>query len=346
MIVKSHNQLLYCSSGNSNSNQTISGSLIPLSRIQDYSLDINYPYYQGTDLNNNIISQNINRTTATLGLNYFPIDLKNEFIFGFYSGTGQSTFSSLDEEKNIFIRFSQFGFDANLSNKTTDYCLGLGNGVINSYSLSTAIGNPLQSNINWEFLNIQSYTGCSGQNVPTFNHNTQELSTGKFTLFAGNSFVENSISIIRDRDITLSFSTGTCMGIQLTGANSCYVQNFNLALNFDRSQILELGKKYPSERNILYPINYDFSTEVVMNGLTEDNISDYFCENKKYNILLNCRKQIECTGNSSLFNIFINGLKLERQTFNANLSGPNTISLSFKGLIANSFDLDNNIWID
>ena len=345
MIIKAHNQLLYCSIGNSNSDQTISGSLIPLSRIQDYSLDISYPYYQGTTLSNQAISQSISRSTATLGLNYYPTDLRNELIFGFNLGTGQCVFSNLNQEKNIFIRFSKFGYDGSISNDPTDYCLGLGNGIINSYSLSTAIGNPLQSNINWEFLNVQSYTGCSGQNVPTFNHETQEFNSDLFTLFAGNSLAENPISIIKDRDITLSFSTGTCMGIQLTGADSCYVQNFNLALNFDRSQILELGKKYPTERNVLYPINFDFSTEVVMNGLTEDNVSEYFCENKKYNILLNCRKQIGCTGSSSLFDISINGLKLERQTFNANLSGPNTVSLSFKGLIANSFDLDNNIWI-
>lgn len=346
MIFKSHNQLLYCSSGNSNSDQSISGSLIPLSRIQDYSLDISYPYYQGTTLSNQSISQAISRPIATLGLNYYPTDLRNEFLFGFQSGTGQCSFGDLDSEKNIFVRFSKFGYNATLSNDSDDYCLGLGNGVINSYSLSTAVGNPLQSNINWEFLNVQSYTGVSNQNLPSFNHDNQLFNSGVFSLFSNYSDLDpssNQVAIIKDRDATISFSTGTCMGIQLLGENSCYLQNFNLAVNFDRTKITEFGKKYTSERNIIYPIHFDFSVEAVLNELNEDSTYNYFCSDKKYNILLNIRKQIGCTGSSSLFNLSINGLKLERQTFNANLSGPNTVNLGFKGLISNNFDLNNNI---
>ncbi len=350
MILKYNNQVLFCSSGDSNSVQDISGSLIQLSRIQDYSLDISYPYYQGTDLNNNTILQAIARPSATLGLNYYPTNLNNELVFGFTTGTGQGAFSNLNSEKNFYVRFSREGYDAINSTNQSDSVLGFGNGVINSYSLSTAVGNPLQGNINWEFLEIRSYTGVSGQNLPSFDHNNQDFNTGKFTIFQGNSSYQTGVSgqniaIIAQKDLALSFSTGNCMGIQLTGENSCYLQNFNLALNFNRAHILELGKKYPTNRDIIYPIEFDFSVEAVLNTINDDATSNYFCTNQKYNILLNCKKYTSCSEFYNIFNIAINGLKLERQTFNANLSGPNTVSLSFKGLIANNFDLNNNIFI-
>lgn len=350
MILKYNNQVLFCSSRDSNSVQDISGSLIQLSRIQDYSLDISYPYYQGTDLNNNTILQAISRPSATLGLNYCPTNLNNELVFGFVTGSDQGAFSNLNSEKNLFVRFSREGYDAINSTNQSDLVLGFGNGVINSYSLSTAVGNPLQSNTSWEFLEIRSYTGVSGQNLPSFNHNNQDFNTGKFTIFQGNSSYQTGISgqniaVIAQKDLMLSFSTGNCMGIQLTGENSCYLQNFNLALNFNRAHVLELGKKYPTNRDILYPIEFDFSAEAVLNNINEDATSNYFCSNQKYNILLNCKKYTSCSNYYNIFNLAINGLKLERQTFNANLSGPNTVSLSFKGLISNSFDLNNNIFI-
>lgn len=85
--------------------------------------------------------------------------------------------------------------------------------------------------------------------------------------------------------------------------------------------------------------------EAVLNTINDDATSNYFCTNQKYNILLNCKKYTSCSEFYNIFNIAINGLKLERQTFNANLSGPNTVSLSFKGLITNSFDSENNIFV-
>lgn len=351
MVIRSNNQSLFCSSGDSFSNQEISGSLIQLNRIQDYSLDMTIPYFGVNNLENNSFYQSVSRPTATLGLNYSISNLSNESAFGFNFGTGQSFFSNLNTEKNIYVKFVPLGYDV-IGYLGQGYTLGFGNGVITSYSMSATVGSELKANTNFEFLEVQSYTGSSGQNVPTFDHNTQSFESGLFNipiiLSDYNTGISGqNISIIGNKDLVLSFSTGNCIGIDITGQNSCYIQNFNLAVNFNRSYINELGKKYPSSRPILYPIELEFQCEAVLNeSWNKDSLSDYFCSNRKYNINLLAKKYINCTNHYNIFNLYINGLILDKQTFNASYVGPNTVNLGFKTIISNNFDLNNNIWID
>lgn len=348
MIIRYPNQVLFCTTGDSISRQE-SGDFYQLNRIQDYSLDISVPYYQGITTDNKVIYQTINRPTATLGINYLNSDLNNELAIGFLTGTTQSAFADLNTEKNYYIRFSKEGVDAIGDSTQNNNVIGLGNGLLNSYSVSAAVGNELKTSLNYEFLEVKSYTGTSNQQSVGFNHETQNFDTGKFTLPTANSGINyisgQAITAISHKDIILNFSTGNCFGIQITGANSCYLQNFNLAVNFNRSRILELGKKYPVIRPIIYPIEIDLSAEAILNGLGEDFTSNYFCSTGNYNVELIVQKQTSCYSKQRLYTVQINGLKLERQTFNASLGGPNSINLGFKGLIANNFDSGNNIWI-
>lgn len=350
MIFRYNNQALYNSLGDSASVQDINigqGSVNQISRVQDISLDISIPYYQGTSLENNVIMDNISTSIATLGFNFLPSALTNYQRFALFSFSGGGALDNnlkLNEERNYYIRFNQ---DRDLvgNSSLTDNVIGLGNGVITSFSLGGSVNNLLKSHMELEFLEVKSYTGVSGQMTPNFRHDTQQFDTGNF-FYLQPAIAQNGagIAALKSNDISLNFSTGDCFALSLTGDNSCYLQSFNIAVNINRTAVLELGKKYPTIRPVIFPIEVNVQTEAIVSHLSEDQISSYFCDGRTYDISITANTRT-CSGvsDSIPLTVDIKDLKLERQSFNSSLNGPLTVSLSWKTLIGNYSDMNRRL---
>jgi hypothetical protein len=140
----------------------------------------------------------------------------------------------------------------------------------------------------------------------------------------------------------MEFPSGSAFAIALEDSNNCYLQNFNLSINFNRDKITELGSIYPKNRPVIYPIEIGLQAEALMNQYKIDKLSTLLCNNTGFdiNIILKqpCSQAIAAK-------FILKGLKLESQSVSSSLSGPQTASFTWRGFISNPFSLTNNLFI-
>lgn len=342
-----YNVALFVSSGDCFSTQTGFKDIEQLSRIQscDFSIDMNRDLVQYTDLSFNDIRNK--PPIVNFNYNYLVTNGDNEKKIGFLlKGTGDSIFKNLNIEKNVYFVASENNKEVNYSNFDNCNIFGLGNCLINEYLVSAEVGRFVVSNINGQALNVNSYTGLPiNLNSPALNQDG-EFYNNKFSIYSGNSFFKDNgdfseqISALTHGDVMMELPIDFGFATDMSGSNSCLIQNFTLRINFQRDENYIIGK-YSPNRQMKMPIAVELSADVILTKLQADSLKRD-CSDKAKDIKIIIKKP--CTDLLAI-EYFIKGLKLTTSSFSSSISNRLLGSFTWKGYISDFNSKENNLYI-
>jgi hypothetical protein len=328
---------LFVSSGDSYSNQSVSGGIVQLSRIQSIDIGLDLPSEDIQFLDANIQSVQVERPFVTLNYTYFPTNGKNERVIGFFTNITGNAIKKLNQEKNYYISYLENSLDYNLysGNQPEIYkTIGLGNMLLDSWSLSASVGGFVTANSSLRGINLVSYTGLPvNLEAPTLNI-TDGLSNGVlFSLPRGESLYESlplnpadGISALTAGDITLSFSTGSAFATFISGDKKCILQDFSFNLSLQRNQSQSLGSIFP-DRPIQFPVEMSIQANAVLQEYSARQLLDLNCEDFFSDVEITMKQK--CSDNV-VFKLNAHKLRLKSQNMSQFLGGIGLVNVNFE----------------
>lgn len=333
---------------------------------QSPTVSINLSYYL-TDLENesNLGFYVRNKKAIYTGLNGVQATRENGYFSG-YSVTQDANFISknLTQESgfNFFIAATSEGTDLNLENTISGKAIiGIGNALINSYSLEAQVGRFPTVNIQAEGLNINSsiyknYLVAENTQDVGFPNPAVNVENGKPLSLSGSYYNliklptpnsatgDSQITALRPSDIVLSFNnlqdqTITNLGLDTSEIN---LQSFTLEVNFNRESIQELGYKFVNSRPVGFPIIATLNMNAIVN------------ENQAYNLMKNIDNtsgrsmQISIKNykkqNEKALSFDLRNFLLRSESFVSNIGQNKNVDLTFEAQFGSNLDLLNGIF--
>ncbi len=346
---------VFITSGGYDSNQTISGSLRQLSRIQSVNWDIAYPVDQVTYLDAGDEAYMSSHNPLDITLEYFHTNGRNEQALGLVDtvGTSGSLALNLDQEKNLYISMENTpGRDAIGNPTSSKTILAIGQALMTSYAMNGQVGGLIQSRATMNGLIGFFYTGTSGNAIPAVNYQNGSQLTGKFVLPQAFAQYDPNVtgfsdpiaaSAIAARDMYLTFPQGTPFGIIFSGSQSCYLQSFDLGLTMDRRELKPLGAIYPPVRALLYPIHIDLTTSAIVNRYQKDQLDRIDCLATGQSVYLIVKQP--CS-NAVLFSFYLDKLQIESQSFTSSIGATDVCTTKWRGLITSPYTVFFNPWVE
>lgn len=339
---------LYCSNGRSSSDQTTSGSVRQLSRVQGTNIDLSWQRAPQSYLSDETELIATERPKVALTFEYFPTAGNNENAVGFVTDGFHSAFYKFNIEKNYYVYNVEESTDAVIANNAPKTVLGIGNVLLNGYNIAGEVGGLLRATCALEGLNFQSYTGTENQINPGVDPETAQNLSSYFTLPAPTDQVEedsvnpaNDVIALGAKDLVMRFPTGSAFATLLTGANSCLLQGFNLAFSVDRNSIRPLGYVYPSDRSVIPPINVVLTAEALLDKYQVAALRDLSCDaGHDIDIVVNQ----PCSTEPAL-EFMLRGLKLSQQGIVSDLGGFTTVSFNWAGVVNNLNTSGDNVFM-
>jgi hypothetical protein len=290
--------------------------------------------------------ERINPPDVSMDFSYYVADFENEKNLGFVVDGVTSALGNIlaktTDVKNYFVLVTPDGTDANnttggtLGNKVA----GFGNGFISSYSVEGSVGNFPTASVKVAALNFRTYAAATAQPLPSLDANGNQAS-GSFYIGTTTAGAAAKPSVLKPGDITVDISTAGSLFNDITGV--C-VQSFNISADFNREDVNCLGLRVPKSKEAKFPINIQFSTEVLANDLVDYNLLDFLCVTGKYDASVTLR-QPNCSGSGSIAAKYIlKGLSLEGESWNTTNGGSETKSIKWIGQIGASNDLVNGLF--
>ena len=220
-----------------------------LSRVQSADLSIGF---NRTDVNqfgilSRIDSEIITSPTFTLNFSYFPTDGMNEKILGLNDKGNASFISGLlsktSDSKNYFVSFAPAGYDDDgYTPYTARDVAAIGNGFISNYSINAAVNQPVRADVSIEGLNVQFFTGASGDSPAVDPLTSNPITQWRWQLPVGTPYTGGgAISIIKPGDIVLSIPNADSFGSVASVSYGAQIQSFTLSVPVSREKILRLG---------------------------------------------------------------------------------------------------------
>jgi len=285
--------------------------------------------------------------TVNLSFSYYLTDLENEASLGFDTAGASSCLGNIlqktEDEKNYFILMVGEGVDAIGKGGADGQVLGIGNGVLSSYSIEGGVGDYATVNVSVEGLNLRGYLDGVSEEIPAINPTTGLQIQGiNFTLPTGTIGSGNKPFVIRPGDITVDLSNASPLFVNITGL--C-VQSFNISFDLSREGIQCLGSKFDKAKELVFPIDVNFSVEVLGNDIKQASLTDFICNTGAYTASVTLR-QPTCTGTGSVGAKFtLAGLSLNSESFNLDVNDNQTVSINWAGQISASGDLANGLFM-
>lgn len=351
------NKAVWICSGNSTMDQTVSGALQQLSRVQDMSWQLNYPIEEQTYVDNGVDSYYPTPVSVDLSLTWLHSNGYNEWLVGLAKQNASGTLSlGLEDERDLYCSVEDTqGMDAIGAARTAPRTvLGLAQGVLTSYELSAAVGGIIESRATLNYLTATVYTDSSGQNVAAVDYQNGTQWTGRFVLPTPTAqynpsvtgvgvLATEGVSAIGARDLVMMFPAADPFGVTFTGMQACYLQSFGLTMSVPREEMKPLGYLYPPARPVIYPIRVDLTTEALVSRYQADTLRRMACAattGQAINVLV---KQ-PCS-NASLFGFYFDNLVIASQSFGASIGGLDTVSTQWRGYIKSPSDVFINPWV-
>lgn len=287
--------------------------------------------------------------TVTLSSSYLVTDVINERSLGLTTNSGVSVLSGIlagtQDEKNYFVLTVAEGSDANGSAAGAGSVIGIGNGFLNNYSIEASVGGFPTVSFSVEGLNMEGYADPSGEFLPAVNPQNGVQITGQtFTLPAATANAgSGQPSALRPGDISLNIGgTGSAKFVDLSGIS---VQSFNCGFDLAREDIQALGFKYARSKEIQFPINVNFSVDILAGDLNPGSIGDLLCAEDNNDFIITMR-QPDCAGTGAVaLQLNINNCKLESQNWSSSIGPAETVSISWIAQIGGSQDLSNGLFM-
>lgn len=323
------------------------GNIKQLHRIQnlDYSFTIPKQDVQQFGQLAAIDRVSVEPPTVTLSTSYLITDVINERNLGLSTNGGVSVLSGIlagsTDEKNYFILTVDEGSDAAGFSANSGAVIGIGNGFLNSYSVEGAVGGFPTASISIEGLNMEGYADPSGEVLPYVNPQDGSAVTGTFTLPAATSGGAGQPTALRPGDITLNLgSTSAAKFVDFSGAS---IQSFKCSFDLSRDSIQALGYKYARSKEAKFPINVDFSVEMLAGDIETGHISDLLCSTAGNDFVITM-KQPDCAGTgATALRLDVKNCKLDSQNWNAALGAAETVSIKWTAQIAGPTDTANGL---
>lgn len=341
---------VYFSSGSYATSQTVTGSIVQLSRIQDVSFSLPYPIEETMYMDGGYDSYLTHATQPTLNLRWFNTNSENERWVGLMNTLAPSGTLGfdIDSEKNVYITTENSLVDAvgATGYGQTKTVIGLGQCLLTQYQLSASVGGLVTADASFISLTAYVNSGQSGNQVPSVNYQDGMRMTGLYSLPAASSqyvtslpsgtyptgIYANEVAAISANDLIMTFPQGSPFGVVLTGFQSCYLQSFSLALGINRQEIKPLGNVYPQNRGVLYPITVDLSTEAIVSSYQADALQRIGCLMTGQTNEINVIVKQPCS-NATMFGFYFDNLQLESQQFVTTIGRNDVVSLKWRGII-------------
>ncbi len=337
---------LFCSSGDASADETVSGSLQQLSRVQAVTWDINYPLDDQVYLDAGIESYYATPPSVDVNVEWFHTNGFNERFLGLarFNATG-TLIIDLEQEKNLYVSVEDSaGVDAiGAPYAAPREVLGFAQGVLTSYQLSASVGGLVRANSTLNCLSAFVLTGSSGVAKPSVNYQDGTQVTGRFVLPGTSSQYNRSttgaafdnVAAIGAQDMFLTFPDNSPFGVVFTGQQACYLQSFQLGLTINRGALKPLGFVFPPDRPVIWPIPVNLRTEAIVGRYQADTLRRLACTvtGQQLNVIV---KQ-PCSS-TTMFGFYFTDLQLVDQSFGVGLGGCDTVSTSWRGYLKTPSD--------
>jgi hypothetical protein len=308
--------------------------------------------------------------TVSVPFSYYVTDFENEKNLGFDIQTtavevgalsGILTKSPGKDEKNYFILVSPEGVDAVTRSGavTSDYILGVGNGLITNYSIEASVGDYPTANVTIEGLNLRGQfgkTAVTGATVANW-HLTPAIDPAdgsqivgdpsNFRLPSGSVGHANKPFILKPGDVSVDLqTTNYASGLFAdTTTASFNVQSFNVSFDLARDPIQSLGSRYARSRELTFPIDINFTVEALAGDLKAANLREFVCSSPSQTAVVTMRKPACDNAGAIQTRITLKGLTLQSEAFSVDVDANQSVSLTWLGSIGAPDDLVNNIFL-
>ncbi len=314
------NSALFVSSGEALSDQTFSGSVIQLSRVQTSEIGVELPTEKFKYLNSRGESAQIAPNLLTLNYTYLPTNGKNERDLGFFTNITGNAFKKLNEAKNYYFTSLENALDYNfyIGNDPAVYnTVGIGNALLDSWSINGAIGSLVTATAAVRGLKGIFYSGVPvNQQNPAVTISNGNLSTGLFSLPVGNDFYtelspnsSDDVKALTAGDIIMEFPSGSVLGMYISGLNACILQDFNLAVSFPRDENYKLGTLFP-DRPIRFPIELRLSAGAIIQKYKAEQLASMNCLGRGHEVNITI---LQTCSTEEVLKFSLKGLQLEAQ---------------------------------
>lgn len=337
---------VYVSSGSAFDDQTASGAIQQLSRIQSFSWDASYPLRDSIYTDGGLDAYMNTPPGIDVTLDWYATQGTNERFLGLGRFTPSGTLViGLDEERNLYVGYQdalgQDAADANAGSPRT--VLGLSQGLLTSYQLSASVGGIISSRATLNYLTAVFYTGASGMQTPTVNPQDGNQLTGRFVLPAASTqynpdstgYALDNVAAISARDMVIMFADNTPFGIVFTGQQACYLQSFQLGLTFPRQTLKPLGYAYPQDRPVLWPVRVDLNTEAIVSRYQGDQLRRLTCTVTGQSVGLAVKQP--CSSLTTL-GFYFDNLQIASQSVSATIGGMDRVTTSWRGWMQSPSD--------
>lgn len=287
--------------------------------------------------------------TVTLSSSYLITDVINERSLGLTTNLATSVLSGIlagsADEKNYFILTVDEGSDAAGFAANSGAVIGIGNGFLNNYSIEASVGGFPTVSFAVEGLNMEGYADPSGNFLPAVNPQNGAQVTGlTFTLpQASANAGSGQPSALRPGDISLNLGgTGSAKFVDFSGIS---IQSFNCSFDLARESIQALGYKYARSKEIQFPINVNFSVDILAGDMPAGSIGDLLCAEDNNDFVVTMR-QPDCAGTGDVaLQLDVKNCKLESQNWSASIGPAETVSISWIAQIGGPADLENGLYM-
>lgn len=277
--------------------------------------------------------------TVTLDLTWNGGGLHNEKSLGFNTDGGNflsGILNGTQAERNIFYARSPEGTDAVGVGGADLQVIGIGNAIVNSYSVSADVGSYLTAST--QILGYAAYSSSDGvgEPIPSIDRNTNSPIAGvTYTLpVASGAAAYGQAPILKPGDITVDLSNAKALFQNLSG-DIC-PQSFSIDFDLGRNDRRCLGSYLP-DTSLTFPIEVNFSVDIYTKEFATGSMQQFLCNDTGTQSAVITVKKPTCIGVSSEIaaRYELRGLRLQSQTITPALqSDPSITSLQFLGTIA------------
>jgi len=288
--------------------------------------------------------------TVSLDFSYYVTDGANEDAIGFaISGQGgvsaeTNMISGLiadqtnPQENNYFIATVDAGNDVVGYAGTTGF-IGIGNGVIASYSVDAAVGDLPTANVTVEASNMAM--GTSAPPLVTINKEDGSiLQTSANTIPAAVSGI--GVSALRPGDITVTVTGG--IGVNLN-ANNYKPTSASMSFDLGREDINKLGSKFAFAKEIEFPVNVTFTCDGLIADLSTADLTGLHNVVDNDNTTYDLTMQLDApVAGQTGIKYTLKGAKLDNQSFSSSIGDNKTLSMTFSAQLGGPQDTTNGLF--
>ena len=354
-----NSQSLYVSQVDAKESQTSVGTIAQLSRVQSFE----------EDFSRNVLDINglgrlgpygrleLENPTITSSFSYYLTDGLNEKKIGLNAFPSGTLFQNLNscisgilnkstEEKNYYLLIAEEGIDAiNSAINSRKGAIGIGNGILTSYSIQAGVGEIPTANVEIEGLNLRIYSNIGVPNViPAIdiNNNGLNFSNKFFDIPMASALTGINIpNALQPGDIILNINDNDTLGFK---GSDLKIQDFTLSFDLNRTSLKKVGQRFPFSREIEFPIIATLEINAEVGDLNDANLANAICQSNEKEFIISIKKPGCSINKTTALAYIFKGATLTSQNFSSSIGENSSISATFEVQIDDPND-SNGVFI-